>query len=194
MATKSDLRSTSRDAHRAATQKAKWAHGIATHPVGRHASHPRPMRMSDMTIRPLKNRVSGSSSKAASARRADIASVSSEWWSLAATLSSSPGSVASQESDLDEEREAIRLVQEYEALQEVYGAEGTMPESGSQVLNGALEKAIGEYEDRETVRLVRSEWALVDDEGEEVGLSPEKGRKGRKDREELLDGEEFEMV
>ncbi|PNS15843.1 hypothetical protein CAC42_4295 [Sphaceloma murrayae] len=187
MSTKSDLRSTTRDAQRAATAKAKWAHG-ATNPVGRQGTHPRPLRMSDMTHgRSPKTRVSGSSNKAAHSTRADIEGVAADWPSLAVTLGSSPGAWSDATSE-DEAAEAVRLVDEYESLGDVYGAGDEAPGSGSQVLHGALKRAIEQFEDRETVKLVRNEWALVDGEGEVVA-SPRKGKK-----EEWIDGEEFEMV
>ncbi|KAF2226510.1 hypothetical protein BDZ85DRAFT_246950 [Elsinoe ampelina] len=193
MATKSDLRSTTRDAHRAATQKAKWAHGIASAP-GRHPSKPRPVRISDLAA--SKTRVSGSSSKAAGAANEDIADVTAEWPSLQVVLGSSPGGYShssAEGSEEDEEQEAVRMVEEYEKLEEMYGAEGTMPGSGSQVLHGALSKAIEAFEDKETVRIVKSEWAMLDEGGEEVGFVAGKRGKG-KEREEEMCGGEFEMV
>ncbi|KAF4551039.1 Hypothetical protein D9617_15g043930 [Elsinoe fawcettii] len=191
MSNKSDLRSTHRDAQRFASQKAKWAHGVATPSAGRHPSKPRPMRVSDLPG--TKTRVSGSSSKAVGSAREEIQDVTAEWPALQVVLGTSPGaySNASTSSEEDEEQEAIRMVAEYEQLEEVYGAEGTMPESGSQVLHGALKKAIDAFEDKETVRLVKSEWAMLDEGGEEVGFVPEKKRK---ERGEELCGGEFEMV
>lgn len=48
------------------------------------------------------------------------------------------------------------------------------PSQGSQILNVALAKAVQKFEDRETVKLVKSEYELVDSEGE-VSISVAKG-------------------
>lgn len=47
-------------------------------------------------------------------------------------------------------------------------------------MNVALAKAIEKYEDKETVKLVRREYEVLDDEGESLGLSPVKRGKGAK--------------
>lgn len=54
------------------------------------------------------------------------------------------------------------------------------PTKGSQILNVALAKAVEKFEERETVKLVKSEYELLDSEGEAVPPSPEKKRKGKK--------------
>jgi hypothetical protein len=46
------------------------------------------------------------------------------------------------------------------------------PSHGSQILNAALAKAVERFEDRETVKLVKDEYEVLDDEGESVGLTP----------------------
>lgn len=53
------------------------------------------------------------------------------------------------------------------------------PTKGSQILNVALAKAVEKFEDRETARIVKSEYEFLDDEGESVKQSPEKKRKGK---------------
>ncbi|KAK1061944.1 hypothetical protein LTR33_012597, partial [Friedmanniomyces endolithicus] len=42
---------------------------------------------------------------------------------------------------------------------------------GSQILNAALVKAVAKFEERETVKLVKNEYEVLDDEGESVGLT-----------------------
>lgn len=53
------------------------------------------------------------------------------------------------------------------------------PTKGSQILNTALAKAVEKYEDRETVKLIKSEYELLDSEGEAVTPSPDKKRKSK---------------
>lgn len=53
------------------------------------------------------------------------------------------------------------------------------PTKGSQILNTALAKAMEKYEERETVKLVKTEYELLDEEGETVAPSPEKKRKSK---------------
>jgi hypothetical protein len=45
------------------------------------------------------------------------------------------------------------------------------PSHGSQILNAALAKAVEKFEERETVKLVKDEYEVLDDEGESVGLT-----------------------
>lgn len=51
------------------------------------------------------------------------------------------------------------------------------PSEGSQILNAALAKAVAKYEERETAKLVKDEYEVLNDDGESVGLTPVK--KGR---------------
>lgn len=74
------------------------------------------------------------------------------------------------------------------------------PTKGSQILNVALAKAVERFEERETVKLVKSEYEMLDSEGEAVVMSPEKRKKGKKsDLDGLVilrnaDEEEYEFV
>ena len=69
------------------------------------------------------------------------------------------------------------------------------PSQGSQILNVALARAIEKYEDKETVKLVRKEYDMIDDDGESLGLSPVKRGKGKgKDRSMVVDDEDYEFV
>lgn len=53
------------------------------------------------------------------------------------------------------------------------------PSKGSQILNVALAKAVEKFEERETVKLVKSEYDVLDVDGELVPASPEKKRKNK---------------
>lgn len=50
------------------------------------------------------------------------------------------------------------------------------PSQGSQILNAALNKAVKRFEDRQTVKLVKDEYEVLDDEGEAVALTAKKGK------------------
>jgi len=53
------------------------------------------------------------------------------------------------------------------------------PSQGSQILNTALAKAVERFEERETVKLVKNEYDVLDSEGESMGLTPVKKSKGK---------------
>ncbi|EMC93004.1 hypothetical protein BAUCODRAFT_37932 [Baudoinia panamericana UAMH 10762] len=54
------------------------------------------------------------------------------------------------------------------------------PSHGSQILNAALAQAVKKYEDRETVKLIKDEYEVLDDEGESIGVTPaKKGKKAK---------------
>lgn len=53
------------------------------------------------------------------------------------------------------------------------------PSQGSQILNVALARAVERFEEKETVKLVRNEYDVLDSEGESVGFVPGKKGKGR---------------
>lgn len=153
---KSDLRSTAQDRKRFTTAKAKWAHGAHPSAPGRDNNlYPRPARMSD---KQTKDR--------------DIAS-ERKWGDVPL-----PGLSWSDEDEIEDGAEDINTEPEGEDQEVILKAQ-ERPATGCSVLNAALNKAIVAFQDKETVRLVKSEWSILDDEGEEVGLSPVKKRGGK---------------
>lgn len=73
------------------------------------------------------------------------------------------------------------------------------PSKGSQILNVALAKAVEKFEERETVKLVKSEYDVLDVDGEVVQPSPEKKRKNKSKTQPPIampnaDEEEYEFV
>jgi hypothetical protein len=71
------------------------------------------------------------------------------------------------------------------------------PTEGSQILNVALAKAVQKFEEKETVKLVKDEYEVLDSEGESMGLSPVKSKGKGKAREVpvLVDeDDEYEFV
>ncbi|KXL51169.1 hypothetical protein M433DRAFT_60780 [Acidomyces richmondensis BFW] len=53
------------------------------------------------------------------------------------------------------------------------------PSQGSQILNAALAKAVEKFEERETVKLVKEEYEVLNDDGESMGQSPVKKGKSK---------------
>ena len=70
------------------------------------------------------------------------------------------------------------------------------PSHGSEILNVALAKAVEKFEEKETAKLVKNEYDIIDSEGESVGLSPAKKEGKRKAKIELVqeDEEDYEFV
>lgn len=59
------------------------------------------------------------------------------------------------------------------------------PSHGSEILNVALAKAVQRFEEKETARIVKDEYDIIDSEGESIGLSPVKKNKGKAKLEAL---------
>lgn len=73
------------------------------------------------------------------------------------------------------------------------------PSKGSQILNVALAKAVEKFEERETVKLVKSEYDVLDTDGEVVQPTPEKKRKNKSKAQPPVtmpaaDDEDYEFV
>ena len=71
------------------------------------------------------------------------------------------------------------------------------PSHGSQILNTALNKAVAKFEEKETAKLVKNEYEILDSEGESIGLSPIKKGKGKAKAEPVVvpdADEDFEFV
>jgi len=71
------------------------------------------------------------------------------------------------------------------------------PSRGGEILNVALAKAVVKFEEKETARLVKTEYDVIDSEGESVGLSPVKKSKGKAKAAMLaapLEDEDYEFV
>lgn len=53
------------------------------------------------------------------------------------------------------------------------------PSQGSQILTAAMAKAVERFEEKETARLVSTEYDVLDSEGEVVAVTPAKKAKGK---------------
>ncbi|KAK6003676.1 hypothetical protein QM012_009447 [Aureobasidium pullulans] len=150
----SDLRSAAQDYKRDAEQKAKWGMG-ATFTKGR-GDNPKPVKRSKtQSYRHAEKSglfcavyVPG---KAKIARKQDMLADADEYAVSSEDSSSASGDEATTPSEI------------------LYGFDNLrVPSHGSQILNTALAKAIEQYEDKETVKLVRNEYEILDADEEEA--------------------------
>jgi hypothetical protein len=88
-------------------------------------------------------------------------------------LSSSPGTSSSScsTSDIEEEEDAGEITYNYDLP--------TGPVHATEILSAAMARAVLRFEEEETVRLVRGEWDVLNEEGESVSVG-KKGLKGKK--------------
>jgi len=165
----SDLRSTAQDSKRAANRKHKWALG-AVERVGRGAGNPRPSRASETNYnlkrRETKSAVASLAHGTKMARKHDV---------LEGTDTSANEDSSSSNSDHDE---GVAAPAPDAGVMYSFDANRS-PSQGSQILNTALAKAVERFEERETVKLVKNEYDVLDSEGESMGLTPVKKSKGK---------------
>ncbi|KAF2167112.1 hypothetical protein M409DRAFT_66176 [Zasmidium cellare ATCC 36951] len=163
-----DLRSNAQSYKRDATHKHKWALGTSDG-VGRAPGKPRPYRPSETEYN-LKRR----EEKSAVASLAHGTKIARKHDMLEGTAMTDDSSG----SNSDEYDETPSPPVDAGVTYSFDHARG--PTKGSQILNVALAKAVEKFEERETVKLVKSEYELLDSEGEAVTPSPAKKRKGKK--------------
>ena len=195
-----DLRSRAQDYKRDAARKHKWALGTIT-TAGRLAGgKPRPHRPSETWVSNSSKFTSQlTSSSNFNARRRDTKSAIAALENRAKVsrrVDMLEGIVVSDESsssasDYDETPSPpvdVNVIYSFDAARS--------PAHGSQILNAALAKAVEKFEDRETVKLVKDEYEVLNDEGESVGLTPAKGGKKEKAQAIIVPDadEDYELV
>ncbi|KAL1303371.1 hypothetical protein AAFC00_006768 [Neodothiora populina] len=182
----SDLRAAAQDYKRDEDEKRKWALG-PKYARGRGAdAHPRPMRVNESfeTRRRWEKQEAArlsSTGKAKLARKQDMTLAGQDLANLSEDSNTS-------EDDVEHETVApdAGVMYSFDAFKS--------PSHGSQILNAALAKAIDKYEDKQTTKLVHSEYEVLDaqvDEEESLGLSPIKV-KGRGKTNKVIDAEDEE--
>lgn len=184
-----DLRGTAQDYKRDATRKAKWALGATESKSGRAPGKPRPHRPSETEFNSQRRYEKGAVASLAHgtkvARKHDMLEG-------AAITDDSSGSNSDEYDETPSPPVDAGITYSFDAARS--------PTKGSQILNSALAKAVEKFEERETVKLVKSEYELVDEMGETVAPTPEKKRKGKKSYAEAAvivpdaDEEEYEFV
>lgn len=188
-----DLRSTAQDYKREAARKHKWALGSVETPGRVAGGKPRPHRPNETCVsyplicpdqkltahsnynlkrKEAKGAVAALQNGAKTARKQDM---------LEGTAVSDDSSNSS--SDHDESTPSppadANVMYSFDAVR--------APSQGSQILNAALAKAVERFEERETVKLVKSEYDVLDSEGESVGLTAVKKSKAKgKAKEEAM--------
>jgi len=147
----SDLRSGAKEFNRDKNSRSKWAHGESFGP-GRRAEDgkPRPARIIPHTKSSYPGHM-----KARTALNKDIAHASDD-----------------SSADEDIEHPSTAPAPDSEVAYSFDAHRG--PSHGSQILNVALDKAIERYEIRETDKLIKNEYEVLDADGEP--LSPAKKR------------------
>ncbi|EME76937.1 uncharacterized protein MYCFIDRAFT_71161 [Pseudocercospora fijiensis CIRAD86] len=182
-----DLRSTAQDYKRDAAHKHKWALG-AVDGTGRAQGKPRPQRVSENEYifrrRAEKGEVASYAQAAKVARKHDMLDG-------AAITDDSSGSNSDEYDETPSPPVDAGVTYSFDAVRS--------PTKGSQILNVALAKAVEKFEERETVKLVKSEYELLDSDGETMApspMKPEKKRKGKKAESAVVVGEDedYEFV
>ncbi|KAK0262417.1 hypothetical protein LTR48_007441 [Friedmanniomyces endolithicus] len=150
----SDLRSTAQDQLRNAAHKHKWAFGN-TPTTGKL----RPQRPSETSNYNAKRR----EVKAAVAALQPGAKVARKQDMLEGTAISDESSGSASDYDDVPSPAVDPWFYSFDSP--------TAPSQGSQILNAALVKAVAKFEERETFKLVKNEYEVLNDEGESVGLT-----------------------
>ncbi|KAK1822236.1 hypothetical protein LTR12_003375 [Friedmanniomyces endolithicus] len=153
-----DLRSTAQDQLRNAAHKHKWAFGN-TPTTGRAAGGKlRPQRPSETNYNAKRREV-----KVAVAALQPGAKVARKQDMLEGTAISDESSGSASDYDDVPSPAVDPWFYSFDSP--------TAPSQGSQILNAALVKAVAKFEERETAKLVKNEYEVLDDEGESVGLT-----------------------
>ncbi|KAF2190984.1 hypothetical protein K469DRAFT_557147 [Zopfia rhizophila CBS 207.26] len=155
-----DLRSGAKEFNRDKEQRVKWAHGPSFGP-GRRAedNRPRPARVVPAT------KSNSGPNKARTVLKNDIADASGD---------------SSTDEDIEEPSAAPALDAE---ITYSYDAERG-PNQGSQILGLALAKAIERYEVRQTDKLIKEEYEVLDTESEALSPAPKAGKRAIATEEE----------
>jgi hypothetical protein len=201
----SDLRSTAQDYKRAAARKYKWALGPVER-VGRPAGSMRPHRPSEtcvLTLLPYNialkltccsdYNIKRRETKSAVASLAHGTKIARKHDMLEGTSNAISDS---SDSNSDHEEIATSPPADVDIMYSFDAAHG--PSHGSEILNVALAKAVQKFEEKETVKLVKNEYDIIDSEGESVGLTPVKKGKGKAKAEPVVvrddEDEEYEFI
>ncbi|KAK0326459.1 hypothetical protein LTR82_002301 [Friedmanniomyces endolithicus] len=139
----SDLRSTAQDQLRNAAHKHKWAFG----------NIPTTGRVAGGKLRPQRP----SETSNYNAKRREV---------KAAVAALQPGAKVARKQDM---LEGTAISDESSGSASDY--DDVPSPAGSQILNAALVKAVAKFDERETVKLVKNEYEVLNDEGESVGLT-----------------------
>lgn len=167
----SDLRSAAQDHKRDAARKHKWGMG-ALETRGRGVGNPRPLRPSDTANKPTPRfQISLGRSlvnQPRIARKQDMLEGHT-------SDDASPNNSASDYSDGSPSPPAdADITYSFDAPRG--------PTQGSQIFNVALAQAVEKFEERETVKLVKDEYDVLDADGEVVASPARKGKEKVKAR------------
>lgn len=148
-----DLRSGAKEFNRDKEHRVKWAHGESFGPGRRAEDHrPRPARVLPTP------KAHGNMNKARTAIKNDIAYASGD--SSAEEDVDAPSTAPVPDADITYSFDANRG-----------------PNHGSQVLGQALAQAIERFEVRQTDKLIKEEYEVLDADGEPVASSSKSGKK-----------------
>lgn len=164
-----DLRAAARDYKRDSDNKSKWEHGTAFGPGRLSTSNPRPKKIA------YKQKIH----KAHAAKGVHRAGIVADRLEAVTDSSSDeeihdPNSAPSPDAEITYSFDAARG-----------------PSHGSKILGLALEKAVEQFENNATERLVNDEYELLDSNGDPV---PVKAKKSPRMTANPEDDEEYEFV
>jgi len=145
-----DLRAAARDYKRDADSK-KWEHGVIWGPGRADAAHPRPAKSQLAAMRVKRPEKQWQMNQVKSARRRELAHAKAE----------------ATDSSADEEIEPSAAPEPDAEVTYSYDAKKG-PSQGSQILGHALAEAVERYQHKETEKLVKDEYLVLDSDGEPI--------------------------
>lgn len=173
-----DLRAGARDCKRDFDNQHKWENGEAWGPGRLASTHSRPAKHSPYaSLRESKLDKQSALHRAKANRRRDIVYDTADATDSSADEATEPSAAPEPDADVTYSYDAERG-----------------PSHGSQVLGYALEQAVERFETKETEKLVKNEYLILDTEGEPVAGKANSNKKAMQQTVEHDEEDEYEFL